>query len=1183
MFLKRIDIIGFKSFAERISIDFVSGVTAVVGPNGSGKSNVTDAIRWVLGEQSAKSLRGAKMEDIIFSGSESRKALNYAEVALTLDNTDHYLPVEYQEVTVTRRVYRSGESEYQINNKPCRLKDIVDMFMDSGLGKEAFSIIGQGRIEEILSSKAEERRTIFEEAAGVLKYKIRKKKAEVKLDETQSNLNRVEDITHELEMQIEPLRAQSEIAKDFIEKKSALEKLEIAFLAYEIEQMYTHWQELDEQVKTDGEAEGTLATTISTKEAVIEQIRTEKLMLDETVSKMQDEFVVLSEDVERLEGQKLLSDEKRRHAETNTEKLDEEISLCNQSITDLDARLVSAKGLLTAMKAALALIESSIKEAQSLEIDGSAIEGKIASLQGDLIEFLNTKAKVKHELEMIANQSLSQTARVEKWSAESAQLEAEKLQIIAQLTELEVKREDLQKLIAKQMTKFQTGTEQLRQAKENLHKQDVEQTILSNQCQKLVSRKEALAEMEDDYQGFFQGVREVLKRKSVGVDGAVAELIQVPKQYTTAIETAMGASLQSIVVRDEKIAREAISYLKQNRLGRATFLPMSVIRGKQIPASTLGVIGENPAFVGAGAELINFDPAHSEVMASLLGNVLFAKNLKGANELAKLTNYRHRIVTLEGEIVNPGGAMTGGASKQTSSLLSRKNELETIAPRISELESMIAAGNQVLSALRMEITTTEQRLTELRTDGEKLRIQESDLGGQLASIKVSEKNVLDRLMIFEMDHEQFMSEVEDRTNRASALTTDMTAAETNIALLEAKIKQLSEQKLQAALNKESVNETVNKLNIDHARKKEQLGFQVQEVARLNEERDNQVVKKSKMETELVALKKLLASEPSETVLSDQATVKKDERDSLQKKLAEKRGERTALHIREGDAETEIKAVKRDYKVLTNKLRDEEIKKARIDADLDNRISKLSELYQITYEAAKLEYPLAVSSEEARSQIRKLSVSLDNLGEVNTGAIEEFARISERYDFLQEQLTDLLNAKATLKEIIREMDEEMIKRFSESFSKIQHEFREVFPILFGGGHAELKLTDSGDMLRTGVEIVAQPPGKKLQQLSLLSGGERALTAIALLFAILRVRPVPFCVLDEVEAALDEVNVHRFATYLKNFSKHTQFIVITHRKGTMEEADVLYGVIMQESGVSRLVSVRLAEAEDLTYAK
>jgi chromosome segregation protein len=1186
--LKRLDVVGFKSFAERIGIDFVPGVTAVVGPNGSGKSNITEAIRWVLGEQSARSLRGAKMEDIIFAGSDSRKALNFAEVTLTLENEDQFLPIDYQEVSVTRRVFRSGESEFLINKQSCRLKDIVDLFMDSGLGREAFSIISQGRVEEILNSKAEDRRTIFEEAAGVLKYKNRKKKAEGKLTETQENLNRVNDIIHELESQVEPLKIQASIANDYLQKKEELEKFEVALTVYEIEDLHGKWKQLSAQLEQHKNDEVRLSSALQSKEAKVEEMRDHIAALDESINDLQDVLLQTSEELEKLEGRKEVLKERKKNACQNKEQL-------KKSIHDLAARIEALliqkeeqEKLEALLSQEAAVLKQSLKEKQrQLDLLSDNLEMKIESLKGDYIELLNKQASLKNEHQHLEQQMNQQRAR-------STRLESENEKFIQERHLIETKKENVlenlsavQKQLEEQVHLFRNEQIKLENQRKEYQKQETTLYQAYQFLQKAKSRKDMLEELEDDYSGFYQGVREVLKArggKLQGIEGAIAELIQVPKEYEVAIETALGGAMQHIVVGDEESGRKAIQFLKQHAYGRATFLPVNVIKGKSLSGSQSSAIEQHPSFIGIAAELIAFDQKYRNVISSLLGTVVITKDLKGANEMAKILQYRCRFVTLDGDVVNPGGSMTGGAlKKQSSSLLSRKGELEELKDKLKVMEQKTAQLEEKVKEQKTAIQVQESRIEELRKTGENLRITEQSIKGDLREVEIEEKNINEKLALYDMDKSQYSEDEENLIKRKKEIGQLLQQVEEEITSLSHRIASLTEQKNTQMTSKETLIEEISNDKIQLAAKSEQLQHAKEKLSITLKELSESNERKATHEDELHLLTTEMSdSSTGEGHLEEAAQRKLEDKNGTVKLISSRREERMVLQSKLEDADIEIKEHRRQVKGITGVVKDEEIQLNRLDVELENLLAHLREEYLLSFDGAKEEYPLTVPVEEARKKVKLIKLAIEELGNVNLGAIEEYERVSERYEFLMEQQNDLQEAKNTLFQVIEEMDEEMKKRFEQTFNGVRSHFESVFQALFGGGRADLRLTIPEDLLNTGVEIVAQPPGKKLQNLGLLSGGERALTAIALLFSILKVRPVPFCILDEVEAALDEANVYRFSQYLKRYSKETQFIVITHRKGTMEEADVLYGVTMQESGVSKLVSVRLEETKELIQA-
>lgn len=1185
MYLKRLEIVGFKSFAERIGIDFVPGVTAVVGPNGSGKSNITDAIRWVLGEQSAKSLRGAKMEDIIFAGSDSRKPLNFAEVTLVLDNEDNFLPIDYQEVSVMRRVFRSGESEFFINKQACRLRDIVDLFMDSGLGREAFSIISQGRVEEILNSKPEDRRTIFEEAAGVLKYKNRKKKAEIKLTETEENLNRVNDIIHELQSQIEPLKVQASIAQDYLQKKEELENIEVALTVYEIEELHGKWEKLSAQLEEHKDAEMRLSSSLQAKEAKVEEIRHHMQALDESINELQDVLLSTSEELEKLEGRKEVLKERKKNAKQNKDQLQRAINELTEKTTELASQKKVQEEIVNRFVGEGTSLKRSLQEKQKLlEQYSENIDVKIESLKSDYIELLNKQASSKNELQNTEQQMIQLEKRSERLEKENEKYLWERREIAQRKAEIRESLTSISEKLNEQIRIYKEKQQELEKLRTEYQKKETTLYQAYQFLQKTKSRKDTLEEMEEEYAGFYQGVKEVLKArdgKLPGIAGAVAELVQVPKEYEPAIETALAGAMQNVVVDTEESGRRAIQYLKQHGFGRATFLPLNVIRGKSPSYDQKQAITQHSSYIGLASELIDYDEKYGEIIRNLLGTVVVASDLKGATDMAKSVHYRLRIVTLDGDVVNPGGSMTGGSvRKQSSSLLSRKGELEDLKTKLADMEEKTSRIEEIVKSLKNKIRIREQNLEVLRKEGEELRIHEESIKGNLREAEIEEKNINEKLTIYDLDKSQYTEELNDLSRRRTELESSLQQYREDITILDGEISSLNEQRQTQITSKETIGKEINDLKIQLAAKNEQIEHAKEKLQGILEELEELNSKKTENVHALEALSlEVSDSSSGEEHLEEEANKKLFDKNKTIKLISERREERLNLQNSLEDYELEIKEQKRQHRGMSVSLKDEEVKLNRLDVELENLLSHLREEYLLTYEGAKEEYPLTVPPEDARKRVKLIKLAIDDLGTVNLGAIDEYERVSERYEFLLQQKNDLEEAKNTLYQVIDEMDEEMKKRFSQTFDGVRSHFEFVFQALFGGGRADLRLTDPDDLLTTGIEIMAQPPGKKLQNLGLLSGGERALTAIALLFSILKVRPVPFCILDEVEAALDEANVYRFSQYLKTYSQETQFIVITHRKGTMEEADVLYGVTMQESGVSKLVSVRLEESNEI----
>lgn len=1185
MYLKRLESKGFKSFAERIGVDFVSGVTAVVGPNGSGKSNITDAIRWVLGEQSAKSLRGSKMEDIIFQGSDTRKALNVAEVTLVLDNQDQRVPLDYEEVSVTRRVYRSGESEFYINKQPCRLKDIIDLFMDSGLGREAFSIISQGKVEEILSSKAEERRTIFEEAAGVLKYKQRKKKAEYKLAETQENLNRVEDIIYEIELQIDPMEEQAERANRYQQLQGQLRDTEVALLITEIERIHADWQVVLQDLELEKDNQVKQQQQVKSIENKLYEQKQVSSSIDESLEKLQSTLLQSTEQLEKYEGRKQLLDERSKHFGENREKLTQQLQEVEQQIEVLARDLKREQSKLTDIQQSKKQTKGKVEILhQKLSTSQEKIADQIEDLKSEYIELLNQQAAKRNELQSVSQQTEQIDQKNEHQSSKFKDL-------ITKREQLQSEKENVEKILETIDTELKAKEKELMTLKLELQSErgnyeDAQSKLYQGYqyIEKLKSKKEMLEEMKEDYQGFFHGVKSILKaredKKLQGIEGAVIELMEVPKQYVIAMETVLGGQAQHIVVTDDQAARKAIGWLKQTNNGRATFLPLASIQERFIANEWLGKIRTHEGFVGVAAELIKIDDKYKKVLNHLMGHVIIAKTLKDANEIAKLVQRRYRIVTLEGDVVNPGGSMSGGAQKKSNqSLFTREKDLQDISERLEEFqqkaqqfEHTVKKRKELVQQLDNELSEGDKVKSSLQERLQSQRNTMNELDIKLTSIN-------DNLSIYDMDKQQYAQDVDRLSTRKNQLTNELESIKQQLEKIQTEIDKLTEEESLWKENREKLQDEYHHLQVLLAEQEERLKHQQLKTKELQDQYAEAIERKDDQVAELINLDEIHASDESEEQIDQIIATNRKKKQEASTKIAEQREKRMQQVQYLDQLDEQLKKENQQLEQINERKQQSEVKSNRLDVELENRLNQLEKDYTTTYERACEEFDKVDNIQQTQVEVDQLKADIERLGTVNLGAIEEFERISERYNFLSEQKNDLVEGKQTLYSVISEMDTEMKNRFEETFNKIKDEFATVFEHLFGGGHAELKLTDPTNLLETGIDIIAQPPGKKLQHLGLLSGGERALTAIALLFAILRVRPVPFCILDEVEAALDEANVARFAKYVKQYSKETQFIVITHRKGTMEEADVLYGVTMQESGVSRLVSVRLEDTKEL----
>ena len=1181
MFLKRLEVIGFKSFAERIGIDFVPGVTAVVGPNGSGKSNVTDAIRWVLGEQSAKSLRGSKMEDVIFAGSDSRKPLNFAEVTLILNNEDERIAIPYTEISVTRRVYRSGDSEYLLNNQQCRLKDVTDLFMDSGLGKEAFSIISQGRVDEILNSKPDDRRVIFEEAAGVLKYKQRKKKAEHKLVETDENLHRVLDILHELDSRLEPLKIQASAARDYVQMSEELEQFDVALIVHDVTEIEKLLVQLNEEYGQLEAKELVQAEQIVQGEQKIIAVRKEIQVIDERLEGLQEQLVESTAEVERWDGRRALTLEKRSNAEKHLSKLEAEKSELTATLTMLGQQQAEKKAAFKEKQQEVQTIKQSIKQLeQALTRSVSEIEAEIENKKNDYIDLLNEEATLKNDLKHIEQQLAHQQVSAEQMSGRSFEMKQKLATLLKDRAKQEATLAEVTKQFEEKLALYEVLQSKVKQGAVTLEEKQNMLYKAYQHLHQLKTRKETLEELASDFSGFFQGVKEVLLARDrgelTGVEGAIAELIQVPSNYSLAIETALGAAMQHIVTTDEQSARSAIAWLKQKRAGRATFLPKTVMKSRKLAAHQIDAVISHPSFIDMAYALVSFQQSNRTIVENVLGNVIVAKDLKGASEIARLLGYKFRVVTIEGDIVNAGGSLTGGANKQQTSVFSRKAELDQLVYKVVELERTIETAEQTVASEKSKLEQLRHEMDEVKLAGDTLRTEQQQLKANVLEISM-EQRALESNVSLTSSEQSSMSTREDELlankeqlhKRLAKLTEELTA-------INELVEQLTSSKAQSETEKDVLREQLGEYRSNLAVVGEQLSQIQVATAELQ-------LQMSKIEESLNTISQEISWMQSDDGLQGHSLEEIDaqiqgwtqKRDEATTTIADLRQQKDRLQVDFEKFEADLKELQRTHKGFVDAINAINIKRNRAQVEQTNLLSNLEEHYDVTYEFAKETAVTIEDVEQVRRKVKLLKTSIEELGPVNLTAIEEFERVQERHSFLTEQRNDLLQAKETLLGAIEEMDEEMSTRFGDTFTKVRAQFKKVFRELFGGGQADLVLINPENLLETGIEIIAQPPGKKAQSLSLLSGGERALTAIALLFAILNTRPVPFCILDEVEAALDESNVLRYSQYLKRFSHETQFIVITHRKGTMEGADVLYGITMQESGVSKLVSVKLEE--------
>ena len=1181
MYLARIEMTGFKSFADKTVIEFDKGMTAVVGPNGSGKSNLSEAIRWVLGEQSAKSLRGSKMEDVIFNGTQDRKAVNLAKVTLVLNNEDRYLDYDFSEISITRSYNRNGESSYYINNEACRLKDIVDLLLDSGLGKNSFAMISQGKVETIFLNKPEERRSIFEEAAGVQKYQFRKTEAERKLNRSSDHLSRVKDIIHEIEAQLTPLKKQREAALIYQDKKALLQRLEISLYCYQValyREQWTQSQEAFEQTSND-----------------IEAILLKLQSIEKNLAEEQEEIDQLIQEIDECSEYNQQQTQAIERSKAQQQILEQRIEFSSSSQQDKQAiydkqraqhaetiiTLETQNNLLETLNLELRELQKQLKQfKQDKHLLSELNSEQVEKLRGELIDAYQQEATVKNQVAQYAQSIQISTQRQQQLSIllEELQGQVEESNLALQQTaeaksefeqQFQVTREDYNQLFAELQT-LRTKREDLQQ---RLFKQE-------RQTQFVDSKVSALRQMQDDYAGYYAGVRAIMKNtdKLQGIEGTVADLIEVPQQYQVAIDTALGASLQHIVVTNDRAARDAIQYLKQQQAGRATFLPRENIKARQLSDQHSRTAQNHAGFVGIASKLVQFDTNNQTIIENLLGTTIVMEQLSQAQSLAKALSHQARIVTLEGDILMPGGTVTGGRNKQqTSSMLARQNELKQFEAELQEAISRTQQLEQEWQIITQRDTALNEQLEQLRSVTSQANVQLQQLQQQHLQAEHQLKQCTQEYRIAQDELRQLDTQLEEAHRM---LVDSQQSLEHQVQLIQAlnhDLQQLtlSEDDRQAQLQK--VEQSISQLSTQTAvkevefRQAEEKAIQLSEyINELETAIQAHESEQSQGQIDFEALTLQLQKLKEQIELDEvQATASRE-------KLHELRERRQLLNT----TYREHEQMQRELSLQSQKLHQQSAKlQAQIEkfeAFIDNHLAYLSQEYQLSYEAAsKLASPVE-EAQQVSQDVKQLKRSMEQLGPINLAAIEDYEVLNERYQHLLEQQEDLLTAMAQLQETMDEMDTEVIKRFSETFTQINHQFQRTFRKLFGGGEASLELTNPSDILTTGIDIIAQPPGKRKQNLALLSGGERAFTAIALLFAILETKPVPFCVLDEVEAALDDANVYRYGQYLQNFTENTQFIVITHRKGTMENADVLYGVTMEQSGISKLASVRLSEA-------
>ncbi|CEZ02444.1 chromosome segregation protein SMC [Streptococcus pneumoniae] len=1177
MYLKEIEIQGFKSFADKTKVVFDQGVTAVVGPNGSGKSNITESLRWALGESSVKSLRGGKMPDVIFAGTESRKPLNYASVVVTLDNHDGFIKDAGQEIRVERHIYRSGDSEYKIDGKKVRLRDIHDLFLDTGLGRDSFSIISQGKVEEIFNSKPEERRAIFEEAAGVLKYKTRRKETESKLQQTQDNLDRLEDIIYELDNQIKPLEKQAENARKFLDLEGQRKAIYLDVLVAQIKENKAELESTEEEL---AQVQELLMSYYQKREKLEEENQTLKKQRQDLQAEMAKDqgslmdLTSLISDLERklalskLESEQVALNQQEAQArlaalEDKRNSLSKEKSDKESSLALLEGNLVQNNQKLNRLEAEL--LAFSDDPDQMIEL----LRERFVALLQEEADVSNQLTRIENELENSRQLSQKQADQLEKLKE---QLAIAKEKASQQKEELETAKEQVQKLLAdyqaiakeqeEQKTSYQAQQSQLFDRLDNLKNKQ--------------ARAQSLENILRNHSNFYAGVKSVLQEKDRlgGIIGAVSEHLTFDMHYQTALEIALGASSQYIIVEDENAATKAIDFLKRNRAGRATFLPLTTIKARTISSQNQDTIAASPGFLGMADELVTFDTRLEAIFKNLLATTAIFDTVEHARAAARQVRYQVRMVTLDGTELRTGGSYAGGANRQNNSIFI-KPELEQLQKEIAEEEASLGSEEVALKTLQDEMARLTESLEAIKSQGEQARIQEQglSLAYQQTSQQVEELETLWKLQEEEIDRlsdGDWQADKENCQERLAAIASDKQN-------LEAEIEEIKSNKNAIQERYQNLQEELAQARLLKTELQGQKRYEVADIERLGKELDNLDIEQE--EIQRLLQEKVDNLEKVDTdLLSQQADEAKTQKTNLQQGLIRKQFELDDIEGQLDDIASHLDQARQQNEEWIRKQTRAEAKKEKVSERLRHLQSQLTDQYQISYTEALEKAHELENLNLAEQEVKDLEKAIRSLGPVNLDAIEQYEEVHNRLDFLNSQRDDILSAKNLLLETITEMNDEVKERFKSTFEVIRESFKVTFKQMFGGGQADLILTE-GDLLTAGVEISVQPPGKKIQSLNLMSGGEKALSALALLFSIIRVKTIPFVILDEVEAALDEANVKRFGDYLNRFDKDSQFIVVTHRKGTMAAADSIYGVTMQESGVSKIVSVKLKDLESI----
>ena len=1183
MYLKKLELTGFKSFADRTQLELSKGLNVVVGPNGSGKSNIADALRWVLGEQSAKQLRGGKMEDVIFAGTAHRRPLGYAEIVMRIDNIDKKLPLEFSEISVARRVYRSGESEYSINGETCRLKDIQMLFMDTGVGRDGYSIIGQGRIDEILSLRSEDRRLVFEEAAGIGKFKSRRNEALSKLEKEKQNRERVEDIISELDEQIEPLETQAEEAKRYLSLRDQHKEAHINIFLTEISKIETELKQVDENIALN------VAQLLNEKQQ-LQQVRqaNEDLKLSAQKADLEyrqahENLLEITTSLEKADGDSKLLDNKYDQALSERDRLKNETEKRTIQAGKKSDELISQQELKNKFQEELDKLNHELEEHIKLS------EEKESSLRGSSSEM----DVLNQAILDVLTESANSRANITEAENVYLRLEDDKEKLDSEIIYHDTKVEEQMKTEADAILALEKCKNELDHIQKNVdaYTQAYGQLVDENKmldiklrdAQETLTisrgRYKAIESLEAQHEGFYQSVKAVLRKKATdpsfdGICGAVSELIGVMPEHEIAIETALGGAAQNIVTKTENDAKLAINMLKESKNGRATFLPLTAVKGKSLNITN---IANAPGFINTAAGLVRSDDQYSQIVTQLLGDVIVMDNIDNALAFNKKHKYSYKIVTLQGERLSPGGAITGGATnKQTTSLIGRGRQVEELKQKVETLTNTLSELTQTKQLLREKRQTTEETLKSARENEQNLILETERLKDKLTQSQEALNNLSAQANAYEHENNKIMQALIEANANIRVMKKEHSNREQDVAIAR---KNLEEYQQQLEHNRQEQTEEADimtEIKINISRHSEWIGEALRNIERLQREKNILEAEKTALNTEIVANEAAIKEyEANRGKSIDTTEILKQRADEIRLKLHSTEQKKEMLDVEMNNAEKNERSVQDSSQNVERELTRLEMRKEQLDATSHRLHDEVWEEYSLTYQQALAHKRIDINETALRRLMQDLRTELATLTNVNLGAIEAFKQVKTRHDFLVAQLEDIQVAENALIELIQQLTGQMEDQFSTQFKLIGMHFEEVFRQMFSGGKASLRLLDTDNVLESGIEITAQPPGKSLQNLMLLSGGERALTAIALLFSILKLKPSPFCVLDEIESALDDANVVRFASYLKEYAKGTQFIIITHRKGTMEAAEHMYGVTMEEQGISKLVSVKFDE--------